>query len=71
MGNYYNFYYTSPQNYQLKWYLEIAKPHSFHFRHLKLYLTNITSLLPAKILIETFEYYYSYYKQFISLQCSI
>jgi hypothetical protein len=39
--------------------------HILHFRPLKLYLTNITSPLPAKILIETFEYYYSYYKHFI------
>jgi hypothetical protein len=42
-----------------------------HFRLLKLYLTNITSPLPAKILVQTFEYYYSYYKHFISLERSI
>jgi hypothetical protein len=40
-----------------------------HFRLLKLYLTNITSPLPAKILLETFEYYYTQYKHFTSLEC--
>jgi hypothetical protein len=42
--------------------------HILHFRLLKLYLTNITFTLPAKILIKTFKYYYSYYKHFISLR---
>jgi hypothetical protein len=39
--------------------------HILHFRLLNLYLTNITSPLPANILIETFEYYNSYYKHII------
>jgi hypothetical protein len=39
------------------------------FRLLKIYLTNSTSPLPAKILLETFEHYYSYYEHFISLVC--
>jgi hypothetical protein len=43
----------------------IAKPHSALSPPKIIYVTNITPPLRAKILIETSEYYYSYYKQFI------
>jgi hypothetical protein len=60
--NYYNFYNTSSQKSTIMKMVLRLPNHILYLRLLKLYLTNITSALRAKILIETFEYYYSHYK---------
>jgi hypothetical protein len=71
MSNYYNFFLQIVSESPITEMVLGLPSHILNFHLLKLYLTNITSPLPAKILIETFEYYYSYYKHFVALKCSI